>query len=909
MSDINVVASASRSGFVLLNAQNGTITLPSGTLSADGDQGGGDIELYANTVTTVDGTVLSATQPTSAPSTIHGVVIVTSTINVAGTSGLQVLADGNGETSNAYVCPVGSQTRTSNGDLDNLLWNVSSNTCLTNNAPLTIAGSGALLVQANGNGTEVYIGGYPLAFNNAAVTLNAMGASDHNIQIGYSGSYSGTTGLTMDGTGAVLLNASGVVSGDAGGQIHVYSDQASITAPSFTMHADGVGTGAGGFLVFQPTALTSLSSATTSITANGVGGTLEFLPNGGGGAASITSTTFGLTANAPTSGGNAGSIYFQTGSLTLGTSTIASMTANGPTSGSGNGGYIDLSPGTIMTLKLGTNGGDIQLLTNGGSTGGNGGTIFTNPTGSVTIDTANAVSATVPGTTGTGGTVSLYGNPNFAVTSGLAGATINVDGKGTGDGGNITLQGNGTLTLGSAAGGLSLSAQNNAGTGNGGSITVGYLTTVTVSGSLDASAGTGGGSDGNGGTIDLNNIETLTVTGDLFALGNGSGSGGTITADSYNTDISTATVTATGGTNNGNGGTLNISNPIADFDQDTVIDVDAGDDSTGCCTAAVVKPRLGSPIDGVKNYLNRQTGDIVHCQQWSTGSDAWPLSFWDCTSNYSAPSDLDQVPVNLAASATLANLQGLLDGKGTVIYVVADAVGYNAVFTDNQGAPTGGLTKRTGAHTTTTPWESGSVGDPTDVVNPYSASQYKEVSAHELGHAVDIAFGVGSDSEGDNYGAWLTQDFNTLNYADAAFTVQRLPCALTQIPGQPTGTYYAGKIPFANVVDTISGLQMCANGQLNNAVLGASGPWPANITNQQVLQRLSTELWVPTTLHPAWVEPHAQIFAYTAVGNLGARPFDDAVFDNGYFPCIKSWATSELAGSLPTATTCTLTVQ
>ena len=116
-----------------------------------------------------------------------------------------------------------------------------------------------------------------------------------------------------------------------------------------------------------------------------------------------------------------------------------------------------------------------------------------------------------------------------------------------------------TPDLGTAAGSLSLSAQNNGGTGNGGTIEVGYITNLTVSGQLLAGAGNGSGSNGNGGTVNLHDSSTLTVTGTIDASGEGSGSAQTVTVDSYATDISTAIITAKGGTNQGNGGTLNLS--------------------------------------------------------------------------------------------------------------------------------------------------------------------------------------------------------------------------------------------------------------------------------------------------------------------------------------------------------------
>jgi hypothetical protein len=89
----------------------------------------------------------------------------------------------------------------------------------------------------------------------------------------------------------------------------------------------------------------------------------------------------------------------------------------------------------------------------------------------------------------------------------------------------------------------------------------------------------------------------------------------------------------------------------------------------------------------------------------------------------------------------------------------------------------------------------------------------------------------------------------------------------------------------------------CSGSVLNGALITAT-------SNDQVLAYLET-LWTVNA------EIAAQIFAYEAVGNQGARPMNDKVLENGgvktaaprYLGCVEAWAKAELAGnSTPAAT-------
>lgn len=113
--DIKVRSTASRSGLIILNAQDGTITLPGGNaLNTNGGTGGaGEVRLVAKTITFGNNATVSASQTTGA--TNHGIMIAAETINFSGGSGLVLNADGDGFDvySLATYPPKGSMTLTS----------------------------------------------------------------------------------------------------------------------------------------------------------------------------------------------------------------------------------------------------------------------------------------------------------------------------------------------------------------------------------------------------------------------------------------------------------------------------------------------------------------------------------------------------------------------------------------------------------------------------------------------------------------------------------------------------------------------------------------------------------------------------------------------------------------------------
>jgi hypothetical protein len=650
--NINITASQSRSGLLYLNAQKGAVILPTGSLSAAGpaDQPAGQIILMGGTLTTVNNTVITASQTAAALSTNHGVIVAASNITVAGAGGLKINGDGNGitgstQTAYAIVLPTGgisvSSSAFTSNNVNTMLWTPSSITS-TLNAPVTVSGAGAFTLTANGNYARAAVYAYPITFSNAAVNITSKGTTNHQVELVFSGTMTNSNGLTLSGTGAVTIDASGSAGNDSGGTIYVLVDQATINAsvPSLTIKADAKGTGVGGLVTFQPTKVVSLAAPTVNMSANNGkttsgAGVVNFQPNGGNGTAAITSTTFNLTANGPTAGnGDAGVVFFGTSALTQGSTTKSIFSAKGAAAGIGKGGFITVFPGAIADYKLGTNPGNVQVIADGGLTGGDAGRININPfPGSLTIDTANAVSAKALGGNAKGGFVQLVGNPNLFVNPTANGATLNVDGKGTSDAGEIHIFANGTLNLGSAAGSLLLSAKGDpAGTGDGGIIELGFITDLTTS-DISVAGGAGAGSNAKGGTINIHDSSTITVgTSSFDASGHGDGNGGHVTLNAgFPVNLVDVVVNAKAGTTgNGAGGTFTATsakgNTGIPLRVNIIIKVDAGSNALVATQAGTIA------LNGVT------------CNQWKTGtgtgSTSWPMTYWNCAHAVSQPYEI-----------------------------------------------------------------------------------------------------------------------------------------------------------------------------------------------------------------------------------------------------------------------------
>ena len=954
--NINVTASASRSGIIYLDARKGTLTLPTGALSSTGPNGqpAGWIVLMAGTLKTVNNTVITASQTTTALSTNHGVIVAASSITVAGSGGLKINGDGNGITGSfptayAQVIPTGGISVTStafdSNNVNSMLWTPSSITSSTN-APVTVSGTGAFTLTSNGNYARAAVYAYPITFSNAAVTISSKGTTNHQVELVYSGAMTGGNGLTMSGTGAVTLDASGSSGNDPGGTVYVLVDQATInaTVPSLTIKADGKGTGTGGNVTFQPTKVVSLAAPTVNMSANNGkstsgAGVVNFQPNGGNGTAAITSTTFNLTANGPTTGsGDAGVIYFSTSALTQGSTTKSIFSAKGAAAGMGKGGFITVFPGAIADYKLGTNPGNVQVIADGGLTGGDAGRINVNPfPGSLTIDTANAVSAKALGGNAKGGFIQLVGNPNLAVNPTLTGATINVDGKGTGAAGEIHIFANGTVNLGSTAGSLLLSANGDpAGTGDGGIIELGYITTLNIT-DLSASAGAGSSSNGKGGTINIHDGGTYTITGTVKADGKGTGDAGNITISSLFANIMTlngARISASADTNgSGSGKNITVLNAGEILMNGTVVDANgAGTGAGGTIQIEVTSansPKLdlngigtfvnaiGGPdglggkfISGnianfrapevvtvragdnssVSDFDGSMTLNLVLCQQWKTSyAPSFPGSYWNCA-HPTAPDANDEIHIE-QAGGLISSLRAELKSPSTHLFVFDDAIAYRRFFTETvQNVPDDAL-----GYTTTFDGPIifaslfrnfiGSTG-----YTAATAVELTEASSHELTHAIDFRKGFHSTTA--SWSNFAKNDFLNLDYStvgsSSATSTKRLACSTNN------------SAPLDGVIDASSNSTFCD--PLNPGHLKASYTVGGVIpSNSKLLLNAEPDIFGLTN-GGFYFELYAQsgtyeYYSHLLPPSLYLKPTSDGVFARGYFPCVRSWSSAVLAGA------------
>lgn len=500
-SAISMTNTGNSTGTIILNANQGTITLPSGTISLDGTSStnlGGVFYLMAQTISAPSGATLSASQPSTAPSSNHNVTIAATTIAYGGSGGFKMLANGNGGLLSAF--PFGSIEVTDDENVSqSFTWSI--NVSGTQGA-LTFNGSGSPLVAtANGDNTNVSIDGYPLVFNASSVALTAQGTTNHQINIGTDGATNtGSAGVNFNVTGATTLDASATASGN-GGNVTIWDDQVSINGTTFAIKADGPSSG------------------------NGNGGTLSLL----------WSNTI------------------------LNSATKASFSANGAsaTTGTGNGGSITYWPGS-SAIAFGNAADQLSITARGGKSSGNGGSISISG-GNMSFNgtQAGAMDVSVPGTTGNGGTLSVSGG---TITFSGTGYKLSANAGSTqGNGGTISLNPFAAMTIGNSSGGVQLSAIG-AGTGNGGSITAGGLPLKATAASINVSAGTATGSNGAGGKISLTSNFTFNnpwLTGNLVANGIGTGPGGTITINTDGGSFTGSTFTANGGVS-GNGGSIGI---------------------------------------------------------------------------------------------------------------------------------------------------------------------------------------------------------------------------------------------------------------------------------------------------------------------------------------------------------------
>lgn len=407
-----------RAGALILNAQNGTLKVPGGfTLAGTNNLvGGGFITFLANTVQFTAVSTLNVSQNTAMNPTPYNtqINIAAETIKY---STLTLNANGIGvpkgyhNIQNTYPAGVFllSQNQLGINDSQTVVNDILTGVEITvdpTGAPLsslTLMGTGALTVTANGNTAQAVVRAAPVNIQGTNVSLSSTGSTNHGVYVSNQGSGSA---ITFGNSGTVTLNASGVKTSTAtttdGGYVYVKGDQISFNAKTFVISATGPATGAGD------------------------GGIVDIEANN---QLSLGSAFLGAKVSANAAAASTGKA--QKALIVPAISDTIEFPA------------ITIDPGSAPSLILGngTSGQSFNLTANGGKTGGNAGKIFVDGfSTNITVNTALAVNASALSTTadGDGGEIQING----LITSLSTTATMQAIGQKTGEGGRVSINNN-----------------------------------------------------------------------------------------------------------------------------------------------------------------------------------------------------------------------------------------------------------------------------------------------------------------------------------------------------------------------------------------------------------------------------------------------------------------------------------
>ncbi len=377
--------SASKSGWIILNALKGKITLQ-GNLNASGigDNMAGNIILLADTVEADDGTVITASQTDAAPASGHQVAISAKFVTYSGTGGLKILADGNGidQVVSVYLLPYDNLRPISTDSVINLIWSFEAKHPIGEyDAELNLSGSGTapIIVSANGDNTEIFVSAYPIKVTGGDATFRTRGKENHNITMGYFGGFLAKNGLLLENTGRTVLNAS-ATDGGKGGKINVLVDYATFKSELVSIRADGPDTG-----------------------------------DGDGGKIFLNATGLDMVVSR------------------------AIVSADAAEQGTGNADPEDaiFLHSTQTGFSLGTQTGQIQVLARGGGTDGNGGKVFVDGT-SISANSKRSIDVSARAGNGNGGEIVVGGSLKRLRVNNDNVQTIKGIGMGTGTGGRLT---------------------------------------------------------------------------------------------------------------------------------------------------------------------------------------------------------------------------------------------------------------------------------------------------------------------------------------------------------------------------------------------------------------------------------------------------------------------------------------
>ncbi|MCW5824683.1 MAG: hypothetical protein KIT34_17930 [Cyanobacteria bacterium TGS_CYA1] len=606
MTAISVSASQSKSGGIILDAQDGELEMPTGTLSVDGtgSYAGASILLRGDTISTEDGTTLSASDNGSAGAQ-KVITLCANKIEMTGSSGLTVNVEGDANATyyNAIqIVPFDAVEVMDTGNAVGLyIWLSMPNGPFGTDGAVEIDGgaSAPLHLSCNGDHSHIELSGNPLTFAGGEVTIEAKGDVDHKIDFAIYGSpVANSLQFNCDD---VTIDASGD-DGDGGDITFFMPGALRDDTGNITVKADGDGEGKGGTITFYPgdvdlvfgTDPEQWAFSAKGGDTSGDGGEINIY--GYESAVEVTGAGPGTTVldvSVPGSDGNGGTLNLVAyGGLTFdGSDSI--LKADGGSS-SGDGGTIQIQTSEEeISISTGDSG-DVQFSAKANGGDGSGGTVDITSYSGITAE-ATSIDVSADGT-GTGGNISLnagYSTLNlesveFSADGGSGGGNggllhmeggeitvvpeentvLRANGLGSGDGGNVEVVTQwGAIDIGGDDEEISIEAQAEEesfasrstfvnGYGNGGRTFVWQANHFKTSGTAIKVRAF---QDGHGGTIDIQCTDYIWIDANLTADGSGSGKGGDIKLDAPTIKLRNDRVlSALGGDSNGAGGKIEI---------------------------------------------------------------------------------------------------------------------------------------------------------------------------------------------------------------------------------------------------------------------------------------------------------------------------------------------------------------
>lgn len=503
-SDITVNTFATFSG-LSLNAQAGTVTLPSGTLVFRG----GNFAVAAENLI-ANGTTIDC----SASGAPGGLIFIGATNINRGSGGLILNTDGTNNLGSGIG--IGGKTSVSIVTFfDGLNNQRNISYSGTASSPFSISGSGPLVATSRGtiNGGNIFVDSLSTAsFSGGAMTFNADGVGNAN-----------------------------------GGFVQLFNNAINNTSQGIQLSANGAGNGSGGFaqsVANLPTSDLTLKPGLLTLSArsgNGIGngGTIDakagrrlFIDPAAVSTGAVGTQGNGqrLTLVGGTRGLNGGGITFVNG---------GTLANNGK--GTGFGGLVQVgafSDDSDLSFSAQVNNASqVVRVTATGGASGDGGVIQSDAGRSISVRGDNAVGAlpamdASAGTSGgSGGTIELTARLPQDGGIGTYSQTGRVvaDGGGTGDGGFVRLRAPHLSTS------EALVRTNGGSFGSGGTVVMQSYNELTLSNTtIEAKAGSA--ANGSGGFVEIDagfsGTGDLTVAGTIIADGEGNGSGGTVIANS-----------------------------------------------------------------------------------------------------------------------------------------------------------------------------------------------------------------------------------------------------------------------------------------------------------------------------------------------------------------------------------------